>query len=91
MVGSSGHLARVRWQCRRGMLELDQLLLGFFDASYQQMSSDDKRTFERLLECNDNELFLWLMGRSTPEDPDLGKMVLAIAQLSFPRKRESRK
>jgi len=80
MVDSSGHLAQVRWQCRRGMLELDQLLLGFFDSSYQQLSSEDKQTFERLLESGDQELFLWLMGRSKPEDVELEKMILAITE-----------
>ena len=48
---SSGTLdppSRVRWHCRRGMLELDLLLLRFFNARYATLSDTDKKNLSNL-------------------------------------------
>ena len=37
-------LARLRWKCRRGMLELDLLLRDFLDSGYQDLD-DAAATF----------------------------------------------
>src|SRR5579863_8836878 len=47
---------RVRWQCRRGMLELDLLLQSFFDKHYVSLSEVNKALFEQLLEHHDQDL-----------------------------------
>ncbi|MEY8216305.1 MAG: succinate dehydrogenase assembly factor 2, partial [Colwellia sp.] len=41
--------ARLKWACRRGMLELDVLFIPFVDEAYDDLSAKDQRTFERLL------------------------------------------
>jgi len=58
--------AEIRWQCRRGMLELDILLLSFFDTKYAELSLDAKQGFCDLLTCSDQELYEWLVKRTTP-------------------------
>ncbi|XQW84312.1 succinate dehydrogenase assembly factor 2 [Thalassotalea piscium] len=70
--------ARLKWACRRGMLELDVLLMPFVDEAYDQLSETDKFTFERLLTCQDPELFAWFMGHETCEDSKLNDMVQFI-------------
>ncbi len=70
--------ARLKWACRRGMLELDVLLMPFVDQAYEHLSDEDKKTFERLLECDDPELFAWFMGHETCKDPQLNAMVQFI-------------
>ncbi len=70
--------SKVRWQCRRGMRELDVLLLGFFDACYDTLSEKDKSTFLLLLSYPDNELFEWLMARSKPRDSGLNYVITQI-------------
>ena len=60
---------RLRWACRRGMLELDVLLGNFLTETYLQQSAHDQDLFEQLLECNDQELFEWLTGRAKPSVP----------------------
>ena len=72
------HLPRLKWACRRGMLELDVLLGNFLENGYQDLTDDDKRLFIKLLECADPELFSWLMGKETPPDPSFSRLVDAI-------------
>ncbi|MBN7818895.1 succinate dehydrogenase assembly factor 2 [Bowmanella sp. Y26] len=69
---------RIRWACRRGMLELDVLFQPFFDEAFSDLTDDDKETFERLLTCDDPDLFAWVMGHQQCEDPMLAAMVETI-------------
>ncbi|WP_426359826.1 succinate dehydrogenase assembly factor 2 [Pseudocolwellia sp. HL-MZ19] len=69
---------RLRWACRRGMLELDLLFLPFVDQAYDDLPEDDKAIFERLLVCQDPELFAWFMGHEKCEDKELDSMVQLI-------------
>lgn len=71
---------RLRWACRRGMLELDVLFMPFVEEAYDTLSAPDKVTFERLLECQDPELFAWFMGHENCEDQELNAMVQFILQ-----------
>ncbi len=70
--------ARLKWACRRGMLELDILFSPFVDEALDDISLQDKLTFERLLTCQDPELFAWFMGHEICEDPELNAMVQLI-------------
>lgn len=69
---------KLRWACRRGMLELDLLFLPFVDQAYDDLSEDNKAIFERLLVCQDPELFAWFMGHEECEDTELNSMVQLI-------------
>lgn len=70
--------ARLRWACRRGMLELDVLFMPFVDEAYEQLTEQQKMDFERLLECDDPELFAWFMGHETCNDQALNSIVQLI-------------
>lgn len=70
--------ARLKWACRRGMLELDVLFIPFVDEAYDDLSTEKQFTFERLLTCQDPELFAWFMGHETCEDTELNDMVQFI-------------
>ncbi|GLX81422.1 FAD assembly factor SdhE [Thalassotalea eurytherma] len=74
----SNNKARLRWACRRGMLELDVLFLPFVDNSFDDLSDEQKLTFERLLECDDPDLFAWFMGHQICKDAALNDMVKHI-------------
>lgn len=69
---------RLRWACRRGMLELDILFMPFVEEGYDLLSDKEKDIFERLLEQQDPELFAWFMGHKTCEDKELNAMVQHI-------------
>lgn len=72
------NIARVRWACRRGMLELDVLLQPFIEAHYENLSVQQKSAFIRLLECEDPELFAWFMGHEVCPDQELADMVVTV-------------
>lgn len=69
------HKARLRWQCRRGMLELDAILQPFFDRYFTQLSPTQQKEFERLLTFSDQELFSWFIGSAKPDDPHLAELI----------------
>jgi antitoxin CptB len=78
------NIARVRWACRRGMLELDVLFQPFVEAQYQDLSDQDKLDFIRLLTCEDPELFAWFMGHEQCPDSDLARMVIKVRGRAAP-------
>ena len=51
---------RLRWQCRRGMLELDVILNRFLDQHWSDMDNDLMSELELLLVCSDQQLQKWL-------------------------------
>lgn len=66
---------RIIWASRRGMLELDLVLEPFVRDAYRDLSSEDQARYRALLECEDQELFGWFLGRLRPEDAELAKIV----------------
>jgi antitoxin CptB len=63
-------IARLRWRCRRGTRELDQLLGGWLDDRYQQATPAAREGFARLLDHQDPDLWDWLLGQGAPGDKD---------------------
>ena len=51
---------RLRWQCRRGMLELDVMLNRFLDQHWGDIDNDLKEELELLLVNSDQQLQKWL-------------------------------
>lgn len=72
---------RLRWQCRRGLLELDYLLEAFLDTLYPTLPDADKALFIRLLACPDPDLQAWLIGEVMPDDPALLPVVQQLRQI----------
>jgi len=68
-------LGQLRWQCRRGMLELDYVLIGFLDQHFSNLSPEDQRLFVRLLDFEDQLLLDWVMGNVVPSDPDIRRLI----------------
>ncbi|WP_273202951.1 succinate dehydrogenase assembly factor 2 [Marinobacter subterrani] len=66
---------RLWWHSRRGMLELDNLLIPFVEEAYRDLNADDQARYKKLLSCEDNDMFDWFMQRSRPQDADLQRIV----------------
>ena len=75
---STANKNRIHWQCRRGMLELDDILQGFLDRGFDDLAQNERDHFENLLTCHDNLLLEYLMGRTVPADPDTANVVNKI-------------
>jgi antitoxin CptB len=74
-------LRRLRWRCRRGMRELDQLMLRYLDRRWLQATAEERADFERLLDTEDDRLWRWFMGREAVDDPALKALVEHIEAL----------
>jgi len=59
--------SQVRWRCRRGLKELDIILLGFFDRCYEQLSIQEKLSLQFLLLEPDPILQKWLVFSDTTD------------------------
>ncbi|HKL53924.1 MAG TPA: succinate dehydrogenase assembly factor 2 [Wenzhouxiangellaceae bacterium] len=70
--------SRLRWRCRRGMRELDTLLERWLVERWPAADPSARACFERLLGCEDDQLWDWCMGRSTPDDPELAGIVKEV-------------
>jgi len=57
---------RIRWRCRRGLLELDLVLEAFLARGYGRLDAGQRRLFDELLERPDNDLLDLALGRSEP-------------------------
>lgn len=75
--------ARLRWGCRRGMLELDCILQPFFDTNFDQLAPQQQQDFAQLLHEADPDLFSWLMGYQAAPEGSLRDMVSLIRERHF--------
>lgn len=72
---SDSDLKRAYWASRRGMLELDLLLVPFVEQRLPALSAEDQQQYVQLLSCEDTELFAWFLQRQRPEDGGLAGIV----------------
>lgn len=57
---------RLRWRCRRGLLELDIVLDRFVRQRYQTMDDEQRKVFDELLAMPDTELWDVITGKKEP-------------------------
>jgi antitoxin CptB len=57
---------RLRWRCRRGMRELDELLGRWLESCYPAASSTERTAFELFLDLPDPDMARYLLGREPP-------------------------
>lgn len=65
-------LAKLKWQCRRGSLELDLLLQHYLDTAYLQADPAEKARFVALLQLEDEALLaIFTNNRLSADNPQL--------------------
>jgi len=69
---------RLRWRCRRGLLELDLLLESFLDREYDGLGDAERQAFAALLEVPDQTLLDWFSGREIPPNDEIGNVVRKV-------------
>lgn len=77
-MSESAEHNRLRWRCRRGLLELDVLLGRFLERHYESLAAEERTAFERLLRESDQTLSTWLNGQDRPRDTGLRNIVRKI-------------
>jgi antitoxin CptB len=75
-------LSQLKWRCRRGMKELDFLLLNYLECRYEQASLAEQQAFKTLLDKPNTDLYTYLLGQQIPEDAQILNMVNSIKHLA---------
>jgi antitoxin CptB len=67
-VATAGELGKIRWQCRRGLLELDLILEQFNRRHLETLDAAQLARFRELLAFPDNDLLDLIMERASAPD-----------------------
>lgn len=71
-------LKKLRWRCRRGMRELDQLLDRWLERQWRQSPTAERAVFLRLLDTEDDTLWRWFLGHEVSSDVEIAALVEKI-------------
>ncbi len=74
--------SRLRWRCRRGMRELDELLTRYLEQEYRQAAPGDRAAFGRILDLQDPDIFGYLLGGTVSEDGSLRHVIARIRRVA---------
>lgn len=75
---SEFNLQKIFWHSRRGMLELDLLLVPFATEVFETLSHQEQVLYTEFLAEEDQDLFNWLMHRSEPEQTKFKPIISLI-------------
>ena len=70
------------WRCRRGIRELDSVLMPYAEDCYDELSTLDKSRLQALLAYQDTQLLDWILGREIPDEEDLQSLISSIIRYS---------
>lgn len=68
----------LRWACRRGMLELDLILLPFFENQFNQLPSTEQQAFVALLAEADQDIYAQIFGFQPCSNPQFATILTSI-------------
>jgi antitoxin CptB len=66
---------RVYWHSRRGMLELDLVLMPFAREVYPSLDAAARQSYRGLLECEDADIFAWLVHGVRPRQSEFDAII----------------
>ncbi len=69
---------KIFWHSRRGMLELDLLLVPFATDVFESLSRQDQLLYIDFLKEEDQDLFSWLMQRAAPSESRFESIIQQI-------------
>ena len=62
---------KILWQCRRGLWELDQILLPFVENDFENLNKKEQLLFQKLLQHEDIDLFDIFVNKIEPEGSEI--------------------
>lgn len=80
---SEPEFKRAYWASRRGMLELDLILVPYCEQRFRELDEVAVAGYWKLLECEDTELFAWFLRRARPDDAELRVIVDDILEFTL--------
>lgn len=79
----AAELGKLRWRCRRGMRELDELLTNYVVEQFQGSTAADQDAFRRLLDAQDELIHAYCLGLERAPSAELRALVKRITTRSF--------
>ena len=86
-LASAAELSKLRWRCRRGLLENDLFIARFFDRYDQQLTVRQTNSLNALMDLSDNDLLDAHLGRKTLgqiradlDTPDVHEILMMLKQ-----------
>ena len=83
MENEALNVNQLKWRCRRGIKEVELVLIPYFDTYFHQLSTNGKKYFTEILQEDDVVLFEWVTQRAEPKDPQMVKLVQAMITKTF--------
>ena len=74
-------LSKLRWRCRRGLLENDLFIERFFARHDTQLTTSQARGLLTLMDLSDNDLLDLLLARKQPEGELLADEVVQVLRM----------
>lgn len=68
-------MGRLKWHCRRALLELDIVLQRFWAQQGDDLDDRSAAALTRLLALEDHDLWNLVSGRVETDDPELGNFI----------------
>ena len=68
-------LDRIRWRCRRGLLELDLVLSKFLEERFDSLTELQKEKFVQLINNSDNDLWDLISKRKSIANHELREII----------------
>ena len=76
----SNNRGRVRWQCRRALLELDLVFTRFLERHFDRLTDDQLADLDDLLRCDDYDIWAMVNGSKACEVDRWKEMVGLLRQ-----------
>ena len=80
---------KILWQCRRGLWELDAILIPFVEKNFSNLEEIEIENFKKLLAYEDIEIFDILVNKKPFEDTEIGDIVSKILEFQISNLGES--
>ncbi len=74
-------LRRLRWHCRRALLELDLMFQRFWHRVGDDVDAESEAALARLVAMEDHDLWDLVSGRRSIGDPRLNRMLERLRQV----------
>ena len=75
-------LNRLKWHCRRALLELDLVFERFWERYEDTLDAQGEAALGRLLELEDHDLWALVSGREVTDDTQLVAMIERLREVS---------
>ncbi|MDD0823277.1 succinate dehydrogenase assembly factor 2 [Mannheimia sp. AT1] len=69
---------KLEWECRRGMRELDKMIMPFYKNHFDELNETQQQAFVQMLSYTDPELFRWVMHQEAAPTPEISELIEII-------------